>query len=74
MGLMGKAKDLGDGAAFARPGTEFWSGDNGMTLRAYIATACLQGLLARRGFGNSEDVVVKDAVIAADALLEELAR
>ena len=47
------------------------SGHDGMSLRAYIATAALQGLLAEQRelpFG----MILKSAVAYADALIAEL--
>lgn len=61
--------------AFARPDGGASFGSDGMTLREYIATAALQGLLAREnslllGAQSEAEVAVK----VADALLEELAK
>ena len=49
----------------------------GMSLRAYIATAALQGLLDRRDIGGSipaHATLADTAVELADALIAELAK
>jgi len=55
----------------------------GISLRAYIATAALQGILAQGGLGNLQDVAdrtrgggieVSAAIAFADKLIAELAK
>lgn len=48
---------------------------SGMTLRAYIATAAMHGLIAQRLNGDyTESGIARAAVLQADALLAELAK
>lgn len=47
------------------------SSENGMTIRTYIATAALQGLLAKYGYEDLEGVAER-AIKHADALLAKL--
>ena len=64
------------------PAFPHWDGPsgqcfNGMSLRAYIATAALQGLLDRRDIGGSipaHATLADTAVELADALIAELAK
>lgn len=74
MGLSEKAKALSGDSAFPCPPTEESCGYFGMTLRQYIATAALQGLLANPDRGGKADTYARDAVALADAMMEELAR
>jgi hypothetical protein len=70
------------GPAFPRPyfenanGTEWSPSQDGMTLRAYIATKAMAGLLAGNAVynGRSDDraALARDAVAHADALIAEL--
>lgn len=78
------AKELGDRLAFPALGSDgvlF----TGMTLRQYYAGVAMQGLLANPGFkdsairfappdGDIKTVYSRQATVAADALLEELAK
>ena len=53
------------------------SDPHGMSLRAYVATAALQGLLDRRDIGGSipaHATLADTAVELADALIAELAK
>lgn len=63
-----KPPRLGRGVAF---GSEY---GGGMSERAYIATACLQGLLADKDFNCASDKAATIAIGYADALLLELAK
>jgi len=51
-----------------------WSGQEGMSLRAYIATHALAGLLAAPDVHGRPEWFVHSAVVYADALLAELAK
>lgn len=46
----------------------------GLSHRAYIATACMQGFLANSEHDLSPDAMASWAVLYADALLAELAK
>jgi len=46
--------------------------DGGMSLRAYIATAALQGMLADSNVNGTAETLSIGAVIIADALIAEL--
>lgn len=46
----------------------------GLTKREYFAAMAMQSLLAQVSINTSRDFVAAEAVIAADALLEELAK
>jgi len=46
--------------------------DMGMDLRIYIATACLQGMLATSGGYRPVEQWASEAVLYADALIAEL--
>jgi len=68
-------KDDG-GPAFANAGVD-GSWQDGMSLRAYIATAALQGIIAHPGMEPDDCNQVGCASLAvgfADALLKELAK
>jgi hypothetical protein len=51
-------------------------GNNGLSIREYVATAALQGLMAcgQLGVGADPKVYVQRAVQLADALLDEVAK
>jgi len=60
-------------AAFAAPDTEESPGSIGINVRTYIATAALQGLLAKDEIRNIQDLV-DDSVRYADTLIKALNR
>ena len=53
-------------------GIAFDDKHKGLTKREYFAAMAMQGLLARYNFSSDEDVVARNAVDYADALLSEL--
>lgn len=63
-----KAREIGQTPAF---NGEY---NKGLSTREYIATACLQGMLADPEFIQSADDAARTAVSFADALLAELAK
>ena len=69
--------DKDGGPAFPVPSERVRDGSPGMSMRAYIATAALQGLLDRRDIGGSipaHATLADTAVELADALIAELAK
>jgi hypothetical protein len=53
-------------------GIAFDDNHKGLTKREYFAAMAMQGLLARHNYLSDEDVVSRNAVDYADALLAEL--
>ncbi len=83
MTLSEKAKQLGYQYAF--PCTDYWCGDHirspvdqGMTYRQWLAGLAMQGMWSNSALWQHEafdrDGCAHEAVLCADALLEELAR
>ena len=64
-----------ESAAFKRKADGSWEQvPEGLTKREYFAAMAMQSLLAQVSINTSRDFVAAEAVIAADALLEELAK
>jgi len=69
-------KTLRDEPAFPRTGEGFGNPNYdapGMSLRAYIATAAMQGLLASGPHDCDQHGIAHDAILHADALIAALA-
>lgn len=71
--LRAEISKLGDSPAFPMSGEADVDFDRGMSLRAYIATAALQGLMAHPTASDAKKIV-QVAIEIADALIAELAK